>query len=36
MGLLLGASATHAATVERDGDNVRAIRQLTVGGSIYE
>jgi PKD repeat protein len=36
MGLLLSASATHAATVERDGDNVRAIRQLTVGGSIYD
>jgi len=36
VGVLLGATATQAATVEKDGDVATAIRDLTVGSNTYD
>jgi hypothetical protein len=36
VGVLLGATAAQAATVEKDGDVATAIRDLTVGSNTYD
>ena len=36
VGLLLGVMPAQAATVERDGENASAIRDLTVDGVVYD